>query len=66
MAQNLKEMTQEEFDQLMIEVNKKLPKLYQIIVDFVHKRFTIEEVEEFINMEQDEQCRFIRSYQARI
>lgn len=65
MTKNLKDMTQEEFNQRMDEVKEQSPELYQIIIDFVHKRFTSEEAEEFIEMTQEEREKFLENYKAR-
>ncbi|MGX7775889.1 hypothetical protein ACVV62_01760 [Streptococcus pluranimalium] len=65
MTKNLKDMTQEEFNQRMAEIKERQPKLYQLIVDFVHKRFTSKEADEFIRMTHEEREQFIENYQAR-
>lgn len=58
-------MTQAEFDELMIEIKEQHPKLFQFIADFVDRKVSTEEVENFLKMERSNQVDYIKSYQAR-
>lgn len=65
MTKNINDMTQQEFDELMVNIKTKYPKLFQIIQDFVNKKFSSEEIDNLISMGDEEQLHFINSYQAR-
>lgn len=65
MTTDLNNMTQAEFDELMIEIKEQHPKLFQFIADFVDRKVSTEEVENFLKMERSNQVDYIKSYQAR-
>ncbi|MGR4071249.1 hypothetical protein ACTGZD_03630 [Streptococcus parasuis] len=71
-----KNMTQEEFNRLILEVKTELeksiqsikdkaPNLYQIIIDFLDGRISIEEINAFQSLTKEEQRIFINNYQGR-
>ena len=66
MTKDIKEMTQTEFDELIAEIKEKYPKLFQFLSDFVDKKVTYEEVDNFLKMEQVDRVELINNYQARI
>lgn len=66
MTKDIKEMTQTEFDELIAEIKEKYPKLFQFLSDFVDKKVTYEEVDDFLKMEQVDRVELINNYQARI
>ena len=65
MTLDLDNMTQAEFDKQMAEIKNKNPNLFQFIADFVDRKVSTEEVEEFLKMERTNQVDYIKSYQAR-
>lgn len=65
MTINIKEMTQEELDNLINEIKEKAPNLYQFIQDFLDKKLSSEEVDGFFSMDLESQLLYINSYQAR-
>lgn len=65
MTKDIKEMTQAEFDELIVEIKEKYPKLFQFLSDFVDRKVTYEEVDGFLKMEQVDRVEFINNYQAR-
>ena len=65
MTTDLNNMTQAEFDELMTEIKEKRPNLFQFIVDFLNRKVSTEEVDDFLNMEHRNQVDYIKSYQAR-
>ena len=54
MTLDLDNMTQAEFDELMAEIKAKHPNLFQFIADFVDRKVSTEEVDEFLKMERTE------------
>lgn len=62
---NLKINTQADLDNLMSEVKAESPNLFQFISDFINKKVSIEEVEEFLKMEHEIQQLYIKNYKAR-
>lgn len=58
-------MTQAEFDELMTEIKEKRPNLFQFIADFLNRKVSTEEVDDFLKMEHKNQVDYIKSYQAR-
>ena len=66
MNKNINNMTQAEFDKQMAEIKEKLPNLFQFISDFVDRKVSTEEVEEYLKMEHRKQVEYIKNYQARI
>lgn len=65
MTTDLDNMTQAEFDELMAEIKAKCPNLFQFIVDFVDRKVSSEEVDDFLNMKRSDQVVYIKNYQAR-
>lgn len=51
MTLDLDNMTQAEFDEIMAEIKDRNPNLFQFIADFVDRKVSTEEVEEFLKME---------------
>ena len=65
MILDLNNMTQAEFDKQMAEIKEKHPNLFQFISDFVDRKVSTEEVDDFLKMEHRNQVDYIKSYQAR-
>jgi len=65
MTTDLNNMTQAEFDELMTEIKEKRPNLFQFIADFVDRKVSTEEVDDFLKMERSDQVDYIKNYQAR-
>ena len=65
MTLDLDNMTQAEFDKQMAEIKNKNPNLFQFIADFVDRKVSTEEVEEFLKMERIDQVDYIKNYKAR-
>ena len=65
MTLDLKNMTQAEFDKQMAEIKERNPNLFQFIADFVDRKVSTEEVDEYLKMEHRKQVDYIKSYQAR-
>ena len=65
MTLDLDNMTQAEFDEVMAEIKERNPNLFQFIADFVDRKVSTEEVDDFLKMERTDQVEFIKSYQAR-
>lgn len=65
MTTDLNNMTQAEFDELMTEIKEKRPNLFQFIVDFLNRKVSTEEVDDFLKMERSDQVEYIKNYKAR-
>ena len=65
MTLDLDNMTQAEFDEVMTEIKAKRPKLFQFIADFVDRKVSTEEVDDFLNMGRSDQVDYIKNYKAR-
>ena len=65
MTLDLDNMTQAEFDKQMAEIKERNPNLFQFIADFVDRKVSTEEVDDFLKMEHRKQVEYIKSYQAR-
>ncbi|WP_173219208.1 MULTISPECIES: hypothetical protein [unclassified Streptococcus] len=65
MTLDLDNMTQAEFDEVMAEIKAKRPNLFQFIADFVDRKVSTEEVDEFLKMERTDQVDYIKNYKAR-
>ena len=65
MTLNLDNMSQAEFYKQMAEIKDRNPNLFQFITDFLDRKVTPEEVEDFLKMERSEQVEYIKNYQAR-
>lgn len=59
-------MTQAEFDKQMADIKERNPNIFQLISDFLDRKVTPEEVDEFLKMERAEQVEYIKNYQARV
>ncbi|WP_000171246.1 hypothetical protein [Streptococcus pneumoniae] len=66
MTLDLDNMTQAEFDKQMAEIKERNPNIFQLISDFLDRKVTPEEVDEFLKMERSEQVEYIKNYQARV
>jgi len=58
-------MTQAEFDDFMAEIKSKNPNLFQFITDFLDRKVSTEEVDDWLNMERSDQVDYIKNYKAR-
>ena len=65
MTLNLDNMTQAEFDEVMAEIKEKRPNLFQFIADFVDRKVSTEEADDFLKMERTDQVEYIKNYKAR-
>ena len=65
MTLDLDNMTQAEFDEVMAEIKAKRPNLFQFIADFVDRKVSTEEVDDFLKMGRSDQVDYIKNYQAR-
>ena len=65
MTLDLDNMTQAEFDEIMAEIKEKCPNLFQFITDFVDRKASTEEVDEYLKMKREKQVEYIKNYQAR-
>ena len=65
MTLDLDNMTQAEFDKQMAEIKERNPNLFQFIADFVDRKVTTEEVDDWLNMERTDQVDYIKNYKAR-
>ena len=65
MTLDLNNMTQSEFDEVMAEIKSERPSVFQFIADFLDRKVTPEEVDEFLKMERTNQVEYIKNYKAR-
>ena len=65
MTTDLDNMTQAEFDKRMAEIKAKNPNLFQFIADFVNRKVSTEELEDFLKMERSDQVDYIKNYKSR-
>ena len=65
MTLDLNDMTQSEFDEVMAEIKSERPSVFQFIADFLDRKVTPEEVDEFLKMERTDQVDYIKNYKAR-
>lgn len=65
MDKTTKITTQTEFDELIAEIKEKYPKIFQFLSDFVDRKVTYEEVDDFLKMKQVDRVEFFNNYQAR-
>lgn len=65
MTLDLDNMTQVEFDEVIAEIKAERPNLFQFITDFLDRKVTPEEVDEFLKMERTNQVEYIKNYKAR-
>ena len=66
MTLDLDNMTQAEFDEQMAEIKERNPNLFQFIADFVDRKVSTEEVDDWLNMERAEQVEYIKNYKAMV
>lgn len=57
--------TQLEFDTLIQEMKENDPNLYQILFDFLHKKLSLDELNDFLSLEGEARRAYIDSYQAK-
>ena len=65
MTLDIDNMTQAEFDELMTKIKDRNPNLFQFITDFLDRKVSTEEVDDWLNMERSDQVEYIKNYQAR-
>ena len=65
MTLDLDNMTQAEFDEVIAEIKDRNPNLFQFIADFVDRKVSTEEVDDFLKMERTDQVEYIKNYKAR-
>ena len=65
MTIDLDNMKQAEFDEVIAEIEERHPNLFQFIDDFVDRKVTPKEVDEFLKMERTDQVDYIKNYKAR-
>ena len=65
MKKDINNMTQAEFDNLMVEVKAEDQNLFQFIADFVNRKVSTEELDDFLKMERSDQVDYIKNYKAR-
>ena len=65
MTLDLDNVTQAEFDEVMAEIKSRNPNLFQFIADFLDRKVTPEEVDDFLKMERSDQVDYIKNYKAR-
>ena len=65
MTLDLDNMTQAEFDEAIAEIKDRNPNLFQFITDFLDRKVSTEEVDDWLNMERAEQVEYIKNYKAR-
>ena len=65
MTLDLDNMTQAEFDKVIAEIKDRNPNLFQFITDFLDRKVTPKEVDEFLKMERTDQVDYIKNYKAR-
>ena len=65
MTLDLDNMTQAEFDEVIAEIKDRNPNLFQFIADFVDRKVSTEEVDDFLKMGRSDQVDYIKNYKAR-
>ena len=65
MTLDLDNMTQAEFNKQMAEVKAEDPNLFQFIADFVNRKVSTEELDDFLKLERSDQVDYIKNYKAR-
>ena len=53
------------FNKIVQEMKEKEPNLYQILFDFLHKKLSLDELNDFLSLEDEERWAYIDSYKAR-
>jgi hypothetical protein len=54
-----------EFDTLIQEMKVEEPNLYQILNDYLNRKISLDELNDFLSLEDDARRAYIDSYQAR-
>lgn len=57
--------TQLEFDTLIQEMKVEEPNLYQILNDYLNRKISLDELNDFLSLEGEARWAYIDSYQAR-
>lgn len=57
--------TQLEFDTLIQEMKLEEPNLYQILNDYLNRKISLDELNDFLSLEDEARRAYIDSYQAR-
>ena len=57
--------TQLEFDTLIQEMKVEEPNLYQILNDYLNRKISLDDLTDFLSLEDDARRAYIDSYQAR-
>lgn len=57
--------TQLEFDRLIQEMKTKEPNLYQILIDYLNRKLSLDELNELFSLEGSAWWAFVDGYQAR-
>ena len=65
MTLDLDNMTQAEFDEAVAEIKDRNPNLFQFITDFLDRKVTPKEVDDFLKMERTDQVDYTKNYKAR-
>lgn len=65
MTLDLDNMTQVEFDKQIAEIKERHPNLFQFITDFVDRKVSTEEVDDFLKMGRSDQVDYINNYKVR-
>lgn len=65
MTLDLDNMTQAEFDEVMADIKARNPNLFQFITDFVDRKVSTEEVDDWLKMKREKQVEYIKNYKAR-
>ena len=53
------------FNKIVQEMKENDPNLYQILFDFLHKKLSLDELNDFLSLEGEARREYIDSYQAR-
>lgn len=53
------------FNKIVQEMKENDPNLYQILFDFLHKKLSLDELNDFLSLEGEARRAYIDSYQAR-
>lgn len=53
------------FNKIVQEMKENEPNLYQILFDFLHKKLSLDELNDFLSLEGEARWAYIDSYQAR-
>ena len=53
------------FNKIVQEMKENEPNLYQILFDFLHKKLSLDELNDFLSLEDEERWAYIDSYKAR-